>query len=291
MYEDLGELDKAFEHLSEGNILRKRLLGYSIDRDKNLFEKLKKAQPDIIKNSFQVQKSSNGLIPIFIIGMPRSGTTIVEQIIASHSEVTGAGELEYVSQYGAPLATGVNTASKKAFTEFKEKYVSALLKISNGKRYVTDKMPQNFCFIPLICSAFPEAKIIHVQRSAAATCWSNYKQYFSSQNLGYCYDLNDILAYYKLYTDLMKTWQSQYGCRIFNLSYETLTVEQEKETKKLIDYLELGWERACLSPQKNMRSVGTASQKQVRREIYQESSQAWRKYEPFLDGAFDNLPS
>ena len=152
-------------------------------------------------------------------------------------------------------------------------------------------MPQNFRFIPLICAAFPEAKIIHVQRDSAATCWSNYKRYFVSKNIGYCYDLKDVVKYYKLYKDLMSLWQSEYSDRIYNLNYEDLTTDQDSQTRKLIKYLELNWEEACLSPHKNKRSVRTASQQQVRQKVYQGSSEAWRKYEPYLNGAFDSLPS
>ena len=121
-------------------------------------------------------------------------------------------------------------------------------------------MPLNFRFIPLICAAFPEAKIVHVQRDASATCWSNYKQYFNSKNIGYCYDLKDTVQYHNLYKDLMQLWQSEYSDRIYNLNYESLTTDQENQTRKLIKHLGLNWEEACLRPEKNKRSVRTASQ-------------------------------
>jgi hypothetical protein len=156
---------------------------------------------------------------------------------------------------------------------------------------MTDKMPQNFRFIPLICASLPEAKIIHVQRDAAATCWSNYKHYFTLNSLGYSYNLKNVVEYYNLYKDLMKFWQSVYSNRIYNLNYESLTTDQENETRKLVTHLNLPWENACLSPHRNKRSVRTASQQQVRERIYKGSSQAWRKYEPYLNGAFDSLPS
>ena len=152
-------------------------------------------------------------------------------------------------------------------------------------------MPQNFRLIPLICVAFPEAKIIHLQRNAAATCWSNYKQYFETDSLGYCYNIKDVVTYYKLYKDLMNLWQSRYSDRIYNLNYEDLVNGQENQTRKLIKYLGLRWEKSCLSPQKNKRSVRTASQQQVRQKVYKGSSEAWRKYEPYLNGAFDSLQS
>ena len=291
MYEDIGKLDKAYSHLSEGNALRKKLLNYSIDQDKSLFTKLKITQPKILKNSLKIEESSTDPTPIFILGMPRSGTTLVEQIISSHFNVTGAGELNYIKQFGIRLATGDALTTTLAISTFRDKYLSELSKVSNGKSFVTDKMPHNFCFIPLICAAFPEAKIVHVQRNAAATCWSNFKQYFDIRGLGYCYDLEDIVSYYNLYKDLMQLWQIEYDDRIYNLNYENLTTDQENETRKLVKYLELNWEEACLSPHKNKRSVGTASQQQVRKKVYTGSSEAWLKYKPFLRDAFDSLPS
>ena len=156
-------------------------------------------------------------------------------------------------------------------SDFREKYLSELSKVSNGNRFVTDKLPQNFCFIPLICAAFPEAQIVHVQRDPRATCWSNYKQYFASNSLGFSYDLQDIVSYYRLYTDLMRRWQSEYSDRIYNLTYEKLTTDQDKEIRQLVKHLHLEWEDGCLSPQKNKRRVNTASQQQVRRKIYKGS--------------------
>ena len=144
-------------------------------------------------------------------------------------------------------------------------------------------------YVGLIYSTFPDAKIIHVKRDPSATCWSNYKQYFPVNGNGYCYDLKDLVTYYGLYQDLMEFWQEECGDRIYNLDYDKLTLNQEEETKKLIEYLDLAWEEACLSPQDNKRSVNTASNLQIRKKVYQGSSQQWRKYESFLMDAFDDL--
>ena len=135
--------------------------------------------------------------------------------------------------------------------------------------------------------ALPEAKVIHVKRDPAATCWSNFKHYFDVKGLGYSYDLKDTVNYFKIYQDLMEFWDQQYSDQIYHLDYDKL--EQEPETKKLIQHLGLDWEDNCLSPQENKRSVKTASQQQVRQKVYTGSSQAWRKYKPFLDGIFDQL--
>ena len=291
MYEDIGDLDKAFTYLSLANKLRKKQLGYSIDLDKKLFVNLRKTQPILLKTRLEKKEISVDTKPIFIIGMPRSGTTLVEQIIASHSKVLGAGELEYIRQLGGNLAVNPESISNGAILEFRNRYLSELSKLSSGQPFVTDKMPQNFCFIPLIVAALPEAKIIHVQRNAAATCWSNFKKYFVKNGLGFSYDLSDTVEYYKLYADLIELWQSQYRDKIYNLNYEKLTTDQENETRKLINHLDLNWEKACLSPHENKRSVRTASQQQVRKKLYQGSSTVWRRYEPYLNGVFDCLPS
>ena len=152
-------------------------------------------------------------------------------------------------------------------------------------------MPQNFLFLPLIFSAFEKAKIIHVHRDARATCWSNFKNYFADTKLGFPYDLRDIVLYYQMYLDLMQFWHKEYGEKIYSLDYEKLTQNQEQETKALLKYLDLTWENRCLSPEKNERSVMTASQQQVRKKVYTGSNEAWHKYEPYLNDAFDSLPS
>jgi hypothetical protein len=201
----------------------------------------------------------------------------------------GAGELKYISQYGLSIVTDANQITKETISDFRENYLFSISKRLNGQKFITDKTPQNFLYIPLICAALPEAKIIHVNRDAAATCWSNYKQYFASNGLGYSYDLKDVVKYYNLYHDLMKVWSSNYQELIYNLDYERLTSNQEHETRKLIEYLNLDWEQTCLYPEKNTRSVRTASQQQVRQGIFKGSSKSWQKYEQFIAGAFENL--
>ena len=284
--EDLNEVSQSFNYLKIGNELRKKILSYDIKQDIELFSQLKKSYPSI---ALQSVVESGDLKPIFILGMPRSGTTLVEQIVSSHSEVTGAGELNYVVRFGGHIARGAIKPNAKMILDFRQRYIEALKKRSDGRSIVTDKMPQNFLYVGLIFSAFPDAKVIHVNRDPAATCWSNYKHYFIDKALGYCYDLDDTVTYFGLYTDLMQFWLGHYGDRIYNLNYDNLTINQDDETRKLIEYLELEWENDCLSPQHNKRSVRTVSQQQVRQKVYQGSSQQWRKFEPYLNGAFDQL--
>ena len=289
VFEDLNDLDKSFSYLLIGNALRKNQLDYNIKKDIKLFGLLKNTYPKLKNMALQPLEVSSDIKPIFILGMPRSGTTLVEQIVSSHSKVTGAGELNYVGEFGAEYATGSSRVNSRALLSYRNRYLGALEKHANGRSIVTDKMPQNFLYIGLIFSAFPEAKIVHVKRNPAATCWSNYKHYFAAKGLGHCYEVNDLVTYYRLYQEVMTFWQEQFGNRIYNLNYDNLTNNQEKETRALLQHLGLQWEGACMSPEKNKRTVRTASQQQVRQKVYQSGSQNWRKFEPFMGGAFDSL--
>ena len=287
--EDLGDLSAAFGSYVAGGALRKKLLAYEFAQDQNLFSKIKNTAAQFKDISLNVTGEPIRHTPIFILGMPRSGTTLVEQIVSSHSEITGAGELAYVSQFGGRLAAGLTAPTLEAVSVFRERYLAELAKRADGQVFITDKMPQNFRYIALICAAFPEAKIVHVKRNAEATCWSNFKHFFVSKDLGYSYNLADTVRYYGLYNELMHFWYQSYSDRIYNLNYDKLTEDQEPQTLRLIEYLELNWEDACLAPQNNKRSVKTSSQQQVRQKVYKGSSQAWCKYEPFLNGVFDGL--
>jgi len=289
VFEDLNDLDQSFSYLALGNKMRKNQIDYHIEKEITLFDLLKNTYPLIKGAAPKTLEVSNGPKPIFILGMTRSGTSLVEQIVSSHSKVMGAGELNYVGQFGAEYAAGLTRVNSEALLDFRTHYLGALEKHSNGRSIVTDKMPNNFKYIGLVLLAFPEAKIVHVKRNPAATCWSNYKHYFPAKGLGHCYDLNDLVTYYGLYQELMLFWQEQFGNRIYNLNYDNLTINQEKETRALLQHLDLQWEEGCLSPQNNKRSVRTASQQQVRQQVYQGSSQKWRKFEPFIGGAFDSL--
>jgi tetratricopeptide (TPR) repeat protein len=289
--EDLGDFKQAFAHYCEGNELRKKVLNYNINQDVELFRKIKSNYPQIVQKSLKPDKLTNNTMPIFIVGMPRSGTTLVEQIISSHSEVTGAGELNFASQFGKAISTGITEKNNESLLDFRSKYLDKLKNVSNGNLIVTDKTPQNFLYIGLLAAAFPEAKIIHVKRNPAAVCWANYKQYFASKSIGYCYAIDDVISYHKLYENLMVFWTNTLSKRIYNLDYELLTVNQESETQKLIEYLGLDWNEKFLSPQNNMRSVATASNLQIRKKVYKGSSQQWKKYQPFLNGALDDLLS
>ena len=287
IHEDLENYEKAFKHFKEGNHIQKKIIKYNIDKDVQLFDQIKLNFKK--KNATKIQLINNDITPIFIIGMPRSGTTLVEQIISSHSKVTGLGELPFVSQFGFSIVKGLSEYSKDSISKFRDNYLEKLRRLTNGNLHISDKMPQNFLYIDLIVASFPEAKILHVKRNPAAVCWANYKQWFRSKDLGYSYSIDDIIEYHRLYEDLMKFWNKHFKNIIYEVDYEALTINYEDEIKKLIKYLGLDWEEACLSPEENDRNVSTASNIQIRNKIFKGSSQKWKKYKPFLKGALDSL--
>jgi hypothetical protein len=289
MKKNLGDFETSYKNYLAGGAIRKKLLMYSPEQDQILFEKIEKNANRLNDSDFNPITEEKANKPIFILGMPRSGTTLVEQIISCHSKIEGAGELPFVGRFGGLIADGTRSMSADNFSGFYRSYTSELEKISNGKPFVTDKMPQNFLYIGLILKTFPGAKIIHVKRDPAATCWSNFSHYFEQKGLGYSYSLDDTVRYFGFYKKLIDFWEQLHTGCIYHLDYERLIVEQEIETKRLIEYLELDWEEPCLLPEENERIVKTASQQQVREKIYAGSSQAWRKFEPYLNGALDDL--
>ena len=289
IYEDLENFESAFKHFEEGNKIKKKLLNYNIKKDVELFNQIKLSFNKIEKNTPSIKRNKNDLTPIFIIGMPRSGTTLVEQIISSHSKVSGLGELPFVLQIGFKIATGLLEYDSETIIKFRSDYLEKIKHFSEKNLIIIDKMPQNFLYIGLIATSFPEAKILHIKRNPAAVCWANYKQWFKSKDLSYSNSIDDIIKYYNLYEDLMNFWKELFNDRIYEVDYESLTVSHEDEIKKLIKYLDLNWEEGCLSPEKNKRAVTTASNKQIRDKIYKGSSQKWKNYKPFLNKALDNL--
>lgn len=287
IYEDLENFEKAFKHFEEGNRIQKKLLNYNIKQDIELFNQIKLSFKQFEKNVHSISRNKSDIIPIFIVGMPRSGTTLVEQIISSHSKVSGLGELPFVLQFGLKITTGLLEYNSETVLKFRNKYLEKIKNFTENSLIFTDKMPQNFLYIGLIMATFPEAKILHIKRNTAAVCWANYKQWFKSKDLSYSYSINDTIKYYNLYEDLMNFWKKSFDNKIYEVDYESLTVNHEDEIKKLIKYLDLNWEEGCLSPEKNKRAVTTASNKQIRNKIFKGSSQKWKNYKPFLNGAFD----
>ena len=282
-HEDCSEFPQAFDRLVEANSIRKKLLNYTIATDELLFTTLRDLFSAPVE-PLEVPESKPR--PVFVLGMMRSGTTLVEQILSSHSAVHGAGELETLGALCLPLMETFH-ATKQCPTSadlqgLRKRYVDELTGLAQGAAVITDKMPSNFLWIGFILASLPEAKIIHMRRDPVATCWSIFKHYFSSNGNGYAFDLKDVAAYYHLYSQLMQHWHDLFPGRILDVPYETLTEEPETWSRKIVEFSGLPWEEACLDFHMNKRAVRTASASQVRKKMYKGSSEAWMKYEAQL---------
>ena len=290
-YADLGEKDELFKVLKEGNQLRKEELNYSIEKDLNNHAVHKKLFISTISKSSSYESST--VRPIFIVGMPRSGTTLVEQIISSHHKVYGAGELNALDNLIAPIFNDClahnNALSEKNFLSIRQGYLNNLSNLNASESIITDKMPINFANIGFILKAFPEAKIIHLKRDAMAVCWSIYQRYFPAKGMGFPYNMEDLAQFYNSYSELMTFWHELFPNQIYDISYEDLTMNQEEETRKLLRYCELDWDENCLNFYTNKRTVKTASSLQVKEKMYQGSSNIWKKYEIQLSPLINTL--
>jgi len=290
--ENLGNQDEYFKFLHEGNRLRKQELNYSLDSSKNLCSTVKK----MFSSPPSLSYKPSTIRPIFIVGMPRSGTTLVEQIISSHHAVHGAGELTTLANLieltlKDDLAHNKNGLTKKSFLSIRQQYLDSLSGFNVTENVITDKMSLNFQYIGFILLAFPEAKIVHLKRDAMATCWSIYKSNFKNKGNGFSCNLDDLAGFYGVYTDLMDFWHQTFPDKIYDLCYEDLTTNQEEETRKLLDYCELDWDENCLNFHTTKRAVKTASALQVRQKMYQGSSEAWKQHEAYLEPLIKALSS
>ena len=169
----------------------------------------------------------------------------------------------------------------------RENYLDVLSGLNVPEKIIIDKMPLNFRYIGFILTAFPEAKILHMNRDPMATCWSIYKYYFNGNS--YSYNQEDLAGYYGLYKDLMSFWSKLFPNKIYDVCYEDLTIAQEVETRKLLEYCELEWDENCLNFYKNKTAMKTTSALQVRQKIYQGSSEVWKKYEAYLQPLIKGL--
>ena len=295
--EGLDNQDEFFSYLNEGNRLRKKELNYSIDTSHKLFSIIYETfamLPNSINKSLQNITPTKR--PIFILGMPRSGTTLVEQIISSHEEVYGAGELNTLMRLYYPILENIlsnekdkNILSEENLILIREKYLDSLSQLNTTANIITDKTPANFQFIGFIFSIFPDAKIIHLKRDPRAICWSIYKSKWMGNGYGFSYNMDDLASYYDSYSKLMDFWHKEFPEKIYDICYEDLTKNQEEMTRKLLEYCELDWDDNCLNFHKNKRPVKTASSLQVREKIYQGSSEVWKKYEAHIQPLINGL--
>lgn len=295
--DDLKDFSRAFDFFAEGNAIRRKSLAYDTAQARRDFEAMKAAfTPALLAEKHPSAISDD--TPIFVVGMPRSGTTLVEQIIASHPQVYGAGELSILKQVVAKafpptmpggFPAGIAGVRDKAFAEAGQAYLDALHARYPGWRQVTDKMPGNFMLIGLIHLMLPKAKIVHCARNAVATCLSIYKAHFRGDAHSYGYDMAELADFHNLYTDIMAHWHAVLPGVVHDVRYEDFVADQEGQTRALIAHLGLPWDDACLSFHETDRPVRTASAAQVRQPMYQGSVDLWKRYGDRLKPLVDRL--
>ncbi|MBF0445813.1 MAG: tetratricopeptide repeat protein [Magnetococcales bacterium] len=283
---DIHKDEEAFKYYNEGNRLKRETFEFDISEMEKTFNNFKK----IFNQEFFLQKGEVGCTdntPIFILGMPRSGTTLIEQILASHNDVYGAGELPFVKRGVVEVMSSnlikmipytVSRLKAGGIKELGEKYIKKIRKLNPDVKFITDKMPDNFLYIGLIRLMLPNAKIIHSVRSAKDTCLSIYRLNFVG-NHHYAYNFKELGEYYRLYTQMMTHWHTLFHEDIYQCHYEKLTTNQEEETRKLLDFCGLEWSENCLDFHKTKRDIKTSSNLQVRQKMYTSSVNGWQRFE------------
>lgn len=293
IFDDQNNYQQAFKYYAAGNSLRNESINYSAETDTERFSKLIEVfNADFFKKHQYLGNSSN--IPVFIVGMPRSATTLTEQIISSHHDVIAAGEVIFWGKAptAMPLRLNTETPYPECMSEMTTEqaqdiaslYELTLHKITgphNTAQHITDKMPHNFVNLGLIALLFPNAKIIHTKRDPIDTCLSIFFQNFSKSH-PYSFDLTNLGQHYRQYERIMQHWHSVLPGRIMDINYADTIADPEFWSRKLIAHIGLVWDDACLTPHKLERSVKTASHWQVRQPIYKTSVARWKNYEEFL---------
>ena len=290
--EDRGEYAESFAFYERGNALKKTECRYRPEP----LERNARLQAAVCTREFFAARQGFGCpdpSPIFIVGLPRSGSTLIEQILSSHSRVEGTMELADIPRLvqdlrgreqtdSAPRYPGVLAdLGAQEFMRVGEKYLDDTRLYRRGKPFFIDKMPNNFRHLGLIHLLLPNAKIIDARRDPIACCFSNYKQLFASGQQ-FTYSIEDIARYYRMYAELMAHWNEVLPGRILRIQHEDVVEDLAGNVRRLLDFCELDFETACLEFYKTERTVHSASSEQVRRPIYREGVDQWRHYEPWL---------
>lgn len=296
-YDDLKEYDQAFPHFAAGCQMKRARIQYNADNHdlacQNIREFFSRETIDRLRGAGDPSD-----LPIFVLGMPRSGTTLIETIIASHPDVYGAGELRDLLAIANQPIPGKQTEgfplsmqgiTPQDLTRMGGRYAAGLRQRSATAKHITDKMPANFLAVGMIHLMLPNAKIIHVKRNAADICLSSYTKLFNNSQY-HSYDLGEMGRYYVNYAKLMEHWRQVLPENAFlDVQYEELVADKETQTRRLIDYCGLEWNDACLASHKTERSIKTASITQVRQPVYTSSVERWRHYATHLQPLFDAL--
>lgn len=291
-YDDLKEWDKAFPHFLEGARLKRGKLDYDAHADAARTRRMS----EIVDRAFIERMRGEGNpsdLPVFVLGMPRSGTTLTEQIIASHPDVHGAGELrdlmEVVQSGNQPYPDNLSAIDRNTLTAWGDEYLRRLRARSANAKRITDKMPANCLALGLIPLMLPNAKIIHVKRNPVDTCVSCFTRLFN-RHQDATYDLHELGRHYACYARLMAHWRTVLPATAFmEVQYEDIVADMESQARRLVDWVGLEWDDACLAFHKTKRNIRTASVTQVRQPIYTSSVERWRNYEKYLGPLFDGL--
>ena len=284
---DVKEYSKAFQAYKIGNDTRRLELQYDITEHRHSIEKIKSIY---LKLNLKLEYNDK-LKPIFILGMNRSGTTLVEQILSSHSDVHGGGELAYINKIGLQNLQRGEVWNIRTLDQTRNAYIKILKSQRLDENFVTDKLPVNFKWIGLIKLLFPNARIVHLIRNPIDTCLSNYRNYFIASGNSYAYNLNELANFFIDYRNIMEFWHKIFPGQIYACDYDLLTFNQEKETRSLVEYCGLKWQDDLLSFEKNKRSVKTASVGQIREGLYQTSVGGWENYKDELKPLYETLKS
>ncbi len=277
---DAGDSEQAFRHLNEGNRLKRATIGYDADGVTRWMREIAAAYP-AASSGVVPPPARTGVQPVFVLGMPRSGTTLIEQILASHPSVHGAGELVYMQRAvdeAEPFPAAAAGLSADRLAAAGAAYLDQVGSLANGKPFVIDKMPSNFLYIGLIRQILPHARIIHCRRDPVDTCLSCYSQLFGGEQT-FTYDQTELGRFYRDYDVLMQHWRSFLPAEDFiEVEYEAVVDDYEREARRLVAFLGLPWDDACLSFHRTERAIRTASVTQVRQPIYRHAARRWRRH-------------
>ncbi len=243
---DFDSRAKAFSWYSDGNRLRKQDLGYDSASTREKLERVKARFRGAVPVLDADGGSGAGQRVTFVVGMPLSGTSFVEQTLTSHSQVFGAGATDLLGRSVRSIDDSTAELTLDDLRSIREAYRSGLSRLRATAPDIIDQMPFNFWRIGYILAALPEARVIHVQRDARATCWANFRHFFPDRTIGFSNDLRDLAEYYRMYADLMAFWHERFPGKIYDLSYEALTAQQETESRRLLEHVGLDWQEQCL---------------------------------------------
>ena len=295
--DDLGDYSKATTYYRKANERRDKKIDFRKIEYSNKIKTIRGVFNVEYKKKIKFHGHTSEL-PIFILGAPRSGTTLIEQIIASHPKIYGAGELSFIKQiaYEKDITENQRESFPKKVLTFSnlhrdaEIYLSKINSILDNQNIlrVTDKMPSNFIYLGYILSMFPNAKIIHLERHPVDTCLSIYFQNFTSAH-EYSFNLDNLVFFYHEYFNLMKYWKGLYGDKILTIQYNDIVNNTENTAKSIINYCNLDWDTNCLKHHKTERVIHTSSQWQARQPIYKSSQDRWKNYEAYFPELADGL--